>query len=308
MLKKYTTEEFIEKSKIRHGNKYDYSLVKYFNVETKVNIICEKHGGFLQTPNNHLRGKGCPNCVKNKKTNTFDFIDKAINIHGDIYDYSLVDYKKSSKKIKIRCKIHGIFEQTPNNHLNGRTCLKCALIKKSNKRKSNTNEFIKKAQIIHKNKYDYSLVNYINNSSKVNIICKKHGIFKQPPTNHLSGKGCLLCKKSRGELIVKNYLTEKNINFIQSKSFDGCKNINRLFFDFYLIDHNILIEYDGEQHYKPIKYYGGIIKFENQQKIDKIKTDFAAKNDIKLIRIPYMKINNIKEILNNEIKWQIQQI
>ena len=91
MSKKYTTEEFIKKAKSIHGDEYDYSLVEYTNSYSKVNIICLKHGKFEQTPNNHLNGNGCPNCIKNKKTNTIDFIEKSKIIHGNKYDYDLVN-------------------------------------------------------------------------------------------------------------------------------------------------------------------------------------------------------------------------
>jgi len=120
-----------------------------------------------------------------KKLTTIDFIEKSINIHGNKYDYSLVEYVGSKMKVKIICRIHGVFEQIPTHHLNGVGC--------SGNKKYTTEEFIKKATKIHNNRYDYSLVDYINTNTKVKIICKKHGIFEQTPKKHLKGQECPKC-------------------------------------------------------------------------------------------------------------------
>ena len=122
---KLTTEEFINKAKIIHGDKYNYPLVEYKNNYAKVKIICKEHGIFEQVPNHHLRNHGCPKCKKNRLT-TEEFISKAKNIHGEKYDYSLVKYENNHTKVKIICIEHGIFEQTPNHHLSGQTCGTCA--------------------------------------------------------------------------------------------------------------------------------------------------------------------------------------
>lgn len=123
-----------------------------------------------------------------KKRKQFEFLDKAISVHGNKYDYSLVDYKNCKEKIKIICPIHGIFEQTPDNHLSGRGCQKC-----SKNLKLDVKEFIKKAKEIHGEKYDYSLVKYKSSKEKVVIICPIHGIFQQEPESHLRGCDCKLC-------------------------------------------------------------------------------------------------------------------
>ena len=125
-MKKMTTRDFIIKAINIHDDKYDYSLVDYKTSHEKVKIICTTHGIFKQTPNNHLHAQGCPKCTNNKKMTTRDFIAKAINIHGNRYDYSLVNYKNSQTKIKIICSIHGVFEQRPDNHMLGNGCDLCA--------------------------------------------------------------------------------------------------------------------------------------------------------------------------------------
>jgi len=118
---KLTTREFIEKSIKKHGLMYEYSKVEYEKYETDVCIICKIHGEFKQTPHSHLRGRGCPFCGKDKtrksnfKTNG-EFLNKAKEAHGEKYEY-LEEYKNQKTKIKILCKKHGEFFQTPKYHL-----------------------------------------------------------------------------------------------------------------------------------------------------------------------------------------------
>ncbi|MEE3416938.1 MAG: hypothetical protein VZR53_16420, partial [Prevotella sp.] len=127
------------------------------------------------------------------KYTTDIFIEKAREIHADKYDYSKVNYVNNSMKVTIICPEHGEFEQTPANHLCGKGCLLCGRKQTINKRSSNTENFIIKAKEIHGDKYDYSKVNYVNNSTKVTIICPEHGEFEQTPASHLRGSGCPKC-------------------------------------------------------------------------------------------------------------------
>lgn len=132
--KRLSKEEFISKAEEKHLNKFDYSLVKYKNYTTPVVIICPLHGKKFQTPASHLQSPyGCNDCafeqqLKKQSKTTQDFISDANGVHGiDKYDYSLVDYKNSKTNVKIICKNpnHGIFQQTPSNHLKGQGCPKC---------------------------------------------------------------------------------------------------------------------------------------------------------------------------------------
>lgn len=226
-----------------------------------------------------------------KKKITKEFIDDSKKIHGDRYDYSLVDYKNSYTNIKIICSIHGEFPQTPQGHLSGQGCKKCY-----GRLVSDTNSFIEQSNIIHNNKYDYLSVNYINSNLEVKIICKKHGEFNQKPYIHLQGKGCSDCNESRGENKIKSILLNNNILFENQKTFDGCKFKNKLRFDFYLPKYNICIEYDGEQHFNEISYYGGKNKLYKTKIYDKIKTEYCKNNNIKLLRIKYNE--NIEDKLS----------
>lgn len=123
--------EFIKKAQQKHSTKYSYSNTIYVNSKTKVAITCPIHGDFLQTPAEHIRGKGCPSCAKSKKLSTEEFISKATSVHGDKYIYDHVIYTNSSTNVKITCPIHGDFEQTPNRHLSQKSgCPRCALQQK----------------------------------------------------------------------------------------------------------------------------------------------------------------------------------
>ena len=193
-----TTKQFIEEAILIHKDKYDYSIVDYVNCNINVIIICKEHGNFLQKPTDHLCGHGCQLCGINKLgkwklSNTQTFIEKAVEVHEDTYDYSKTHYIESNTKIIIICKKHGEFLQTPNSHLRGSGCNLCGINLRSKNQSFTINEFINKSKIIHEGKYDYSNVEYINNHTKVNIICIKHGIFEQTPQGHLSGRGCIKC-------------------------------------------------------------------------------------------------------------------
>lgn len=296
------TEIFIKKAKKIHKDKYDYNLVNYKNANTKVSIFCPEHGIFFQTPNNHLNYHGCPKCG-NKKTIeshklTFEkFKKKAEKIHKKLYAYPKQELCGNNKKIKIICLKHGEFQQIVSDHLRGCGCPKCGKEKSTEISKSNTEEFISKAKIIHANKYDYSKTIYIKALEKLLIICPAHGEFYQKANSHLSGKGCPICQDSKGEKIIKEFLIKNNIKFIPQKKFKECKNIKVLPFDFYLTNLNACIEFDGMQHFKPIKGWKGALGLKQIQNRDKIKTKFCKQNSIPLLRIKYNE--NIEKKLEN---------
>jgi hypothetical protein len=128
-----------------------------------------------------------------RRKTTEEFIDQAIAVHGDTYDYSKVDYKNAHTKVHILCSEHGEFLQTPANHLSGKGCRDCGLAARSQKLTSSLEEFIEKAKGIHGDTYDYSKVGYVNTHTNVAILCQEHGEFLQTPAHHLSGQGCGTC-------------------------------------------------------------------------------------------------------------------
>jgi hypothetical protein len=186
-----STSDFIRKAKLKHGEYYSYSKVEYVNQGTHVVISCPLHGEFTQAPKNHLVGRGCRRC--NSRKGVFVFINEASTKHNNKYDYSLVEMSTTADKVKIICPVHGIFSQKVSHHLAGSGCNSCAIEHNSNKLRSNGEEFIVKAKIIHGDYYDYSNIKYVKSQQKVEIICKKHGSFNITPSNHLNGKGCTSC-------------------------------------------------------------------------------------------------------------------
>jgi very-short-patch-repair endonuclease len=287
MNNRKTTEDFTRRAIEKHGDKYDYSLSNYITWDIKVKIICPEHGEFEQLPLAHIAGGGCKKCnnIKIKErnsSNTEDFIKKCRNKHRDKYDYSLVNYTHVHKKVKIICPVHGVIEQTPQKHLNTQGCPLCDKSLKLDKE-----SFVEKCNKIHDNKYDYSLTNYINSRTKIEIICKKHGKFEQLAGNHLKGIGCPLCNESKGETTISNILKINNINFNRQHTFDNCKKKIFLPFDFYLPELNTCIEYDGIQHFEIVNYFGGENAFNQIIENDKIKNEYCLKNNIRLIRIKY---------------------
>jgi len=207
-MKKLTTEEFIQRSTEIHGNKYCYDNVMYINDRYKVEIICSQHGPFWQQPSIHLSGQGCRLCGHERrvaatlKSRKDSFVNKSIDVHSGKYDYSMVEYAGLYRRVKIICNLHGVFEQTPKQHLNGHGCWECGKEKMGKNKLSNPHDkrrhvyidnFFKKAVILHGDKYDYTHVIYRTSKDKVEIICYKHGSFYQTPNSHLRGRGCPLC-------------------------------------------------------------------------------------------------------------------
>lgn len=158
--------------------------------------------------------------------------------------------------------------------------------------------FIEKAKEIHGNKYDYSLVDYIGSFDKVKIICPTHGVFEQTPNGHLNLRnGCPKCNSSHGELKIRKILLENNIAFEEQKTFDECKNIHHLRFDFYLPEYNLCIEYQGRQHFEPYSFgEKRIERFNNQKKNDDIKRNYCISKGIKLLEVKFDEDLNVKLI------------
>jgi hypothetical protein len=194
-MKKLNQSDIVQKFINKHGEKFDYSKVKYINMKTKVDIVCQNGHIFSQTPDNHLKGKGCISCRYDDDIvdDISSFIKRSIIIHNDKYDYKDSIYIDSKTKIKIICKEHGDFYQTPNLHLSGSGCRECYFDSIRKKKEI----FIEDSKRIHNDFYDYSKVNYINQNTKVTINCKLHGDFEQLPSSHLSGSGCKKCMISK---------------------------------------------------------------------------------------------------------------
>jgi len=187
---KYSLEEWLSKARSIHGDKYDYSKVSYLDMNSTINIICPEHGEIKQTPKQHIITSGCGYCGGTKKHTKEIWVKKAIKIHGDKYDYTKSVYINSQSPITITCPEHGDFQQLAVTHTQGHDCPKCK------DTTMDTQVFIEKSLLAHGNKYDYSLVEYINRVTKVTIICPEHGVFDQIPHGHYGNEsGCPDCQE-----------------------------------------------------------------------------------------------------------------
>lgn len=291
----YYSKHFIEISKNIHNNKYDYSLVEYLNNNTKVKIICPIHGVFEQLPSNHSKGANCPSCVSDsrkkrmKKDNDY-FLQKAVEIHGLVYDYSKVDYINNRNKVTILCSKHGSFEQEPRYHLTGSKCPKCVNEEKSKSMIKSFDDFEKLANEVHNNKFSYKKTDYISMRVDTNIICPIHGEFKQTPHNHVNGYGCFKCSKngtSKKEKEVLEFLS----NYVE------CDNTNREVLnnkelDVYIPSKRVAIEFNG------LYWHNSKFKDSNYH-LDKLND--CEEKGIKLIQIFEDEWDNKQEITKSRL-------
>jgi hypothetical protein len=254
MRAKRTTEDFIIEAKSIFGDQYDYTETKYTGIYEAVTIICRKHGSFQQSAQSHLRGSGCARCKNSGRVKTTEqFIMDAKEVFGDLYDYSLVLYKGAISKVKIICNEHGEFEQTPHDHLDGSGCPRCKADTISRIFRGNLENFIIKANIVHSGKYSYLNSEYVNNFTKIEIICPSHGSFYQTPSNHLSEHGCPKCATS----ISKSEIRWLNVLGIPEKFRNKSIRINGKIFkvDAYNPDSNTVYEFYGDY------WHGNLSKF-----------------------------------------------
>lgn len=307
---------FLEKAINTHGNKYNYSLVKYTNSHTKIKILCPIHGEFTQMPSLHINQKcGCPKCGKEKLGKLFvknfnERIKAFRTVHGNKYTYEQIIFQNKHQIVAI-CPIHGKWNIKPRSHELGRGCPKCADSTKTH------DQFILEANDIHNNKYNYSLIKYINGDVPITIVCPIHGKFKQSPRSHIQGNGCRKCNMSKHEQYINKWLTLNKILFISEYTFNKHFSLKRgrntyLRFDFYLPDYKLCIEYDGIHHFKEIKRSKNKnVSLQNCMERDDIKNAFCVINGIKLIRIPYwVKVTNdlLLYIVSTNLKGMVSII
>lgn len=307
--KKINQEEFIKRSKLCHTEEYDYSKVNYIDYTTKVCIICKEHGEFWQRPDKHLRGQGCPKCGAEKckrtmfKNDKETFFRKAKEKFGDYYDLSKVNYIDAKTRVEIICPIHGSFWQTPDRFLHSKIgCQKCA-----KNHHYTLEEWINRANSIHHYKYSYDKnIEYKNCFQKMIITCPKHGDFIQEANSHLQGCGCPKCqiRLNQNKLyynLLDRFCSEKILYEASPKW------LGRQHFDIYFPKYNIAIEYNGEQHYYPIDYFGGEEKFKECQRLDQLKQEKCKQNNCILIIFKYDYNEDYFEQVCLKIKQIIQE-
>ena len=303
--------EFKERAIQKHGNKFEYFEESYSARKNKLKIKCPIHGIIEMSGQSHLISKtGCQKCgfvnIKEFKTRSHDeFIELANKIHNNKYDYSLVNYKSNDEKISIICKIHGNFEQFRNCHLMGRGCKKCANDFIADKSRTPINKYIEKANIVHNNKYDYSLVKYKSCKDKIQIICPIHGIFEKIASEHVYGQGCQKCKpKKHSKVCIEwlNYMKIRDncdIQHNENKLNDGEHRIkNSLFFaDGYCKETNTIYEFHGS-------YWHGDPNIYNSNNINKhTGKSFGELYEKTLKKINFCKLQGYNIVECWESKW-----
>lgn len=293
------SQAFIEKAKIIHSDKYDYSKVDYITNKEPVEIVCPKHGSFMQAPGDHLKGYGCSKCSGKYKPTGAEWVKRAMPVYSYKYDYSKVSYVDNKTPVTVTCPIHGDFQTLPTNHLKGVSgCPACNNERKHNDQKKSTEQFIKEAREVHGDVYDYSKVNYYNKNTNVTIICKKHGEFQQIPAVHLIGCGCPKCQ-NKTQTVIYQYLcdTFKDTNILYEANKSSVPWLGTLRFDIYFPIYNIAIEYDGIQHFIPQEFFGGSLKHLQVKENDSLKNQKCIENHCILIRIKYTyPMNNLKAV------------
>lgn len=278
------SQEFIKKSNRKHDDLYTYNNVNYINSEIKVSITCSTHGDFLQTPKCHVSGKGCPLCAKNCSYTQQSFLDKLKTQFGTHFDYSKVKFKTTRDNVTIVCPDHGEFSTKAKVLLASKhACHQC-----SSSFPYTRSSFIKKAHAVHNRSYSYSRVKLVNSKTHIIIKCKTHGEFSQSPHHHLTGQGCPGCKKSIGENLISNFLLQHNIKFQSEYPLVKNKESNRwLRSDFFIEEHNMVIEFDGIQHFQPVELFGGEDNLKITQKRDQLKDKHCKKHNIPFIRFRF---------------------
>lgn len=269
---------------------------QYVNVNTPIAHRCKIHDFVWNTtPAVILQGCGCPLCWREKlsagrlKGHT-DYVAEVELMHPNI---EVVEkYINARTKILHRCKVDGYqWMAQPDSVLSGCGCPKCA-----GNLKKTTDSYIKEVNDVNAN--IEVLEEYINAKTPILHKCKIDGYkWLAQPTNVLTGYGCPQCNESHGEKSVCRWLDMHRIEYIMQHRFSECRNKQPLPFDFYLPSFNICIEYDGEQHFRPVDFFGGVEKFTQRQRNDEIKTKYCEGNNIRLLRIPYYK--NIEEELES---------
>ena len=213
LKRRISNEDWIVRFREVHGDTYDYSDFESQGAELKSKFICKEHGLFLQAPITHSNGVGCPDCGRDKaalqrRLSQDDVLDRFREVHGETYDYSLVEYIVSQENVTIICKKHGPFEQLTHVHANGAGCPKCSRIGAGLKRRLTINDVLERFREAHGERFDYSEFVYRSDRDKATIICREHGPFEQSPADHWSSvHGCARCagKNQTTEGVIEEF-------------------------------------------------------------------------------------------------------
>ena len=267
----------------------------YFNYITKLLWKCNKGHIWSTTPSIIKNGSWCPVCAGKKQLSIEKMQEIAIKRDGECLTKT---YVNCETKLTWKCNEGHTWQATPHMVKMGHWCPKCAKLQPPT--------IEEMYEIANKFGGECLSNDYVNGKTKLIWKCNKGHIWEAIPESIKNGSWCPICKESKGEKAIKEFLEKNKIIFEREKRFNNCKNNKKLPFDFYLPEHNILIEYDGKQHYEPVNFGG--CSNEQAQKThlqlihnDKLKNEYCIQNNIQLIRIPHT-IKNVEEFLKNNIK------
>lgn len=290
VMLKWTKEKII---KFIENEGYKFiKFIKYDSSHSKILIQCEKsHEPYEVKFYSFSQGRRCNKCRSEKSVIRYKFNYEYVKSYIESFGYTLMsdDYINNRTKLTFKCDKDHVYETTFDTFKSGRRCRKCSGSKK------HTIEEVK--EYAREFQYEVLSTNYKDNKHKLIFMCSKFHIFKMNFNHFKSGIRCPHCKESKGEVAVAMVLDDHNIKYEKWFTFKDCRNIKPLPFDFYLNDYDILIEYDGELHYKKSDFHGGENGLKKQQYRDEIKTKYCKDNNIPLIRIPYWEFDNIEEII-----------
>ena len=310
-LQRKTTEQFISEAKNYWGNRFSYENTKYIDSKTKIIVTCPVHGDFYTNPKDFIRGHGCPKCAhnlvsernKNKRLPKEEFINRGKMLYGDLFSYDKTEYVTRKTKVIIHSNLlNEDFITTPDSFYRATFPQK---YRGEDKKLNNfSQEYFVKLVSLMRPEYDYSKVEYKGYKEKICVICPEHGEFFIEPGNLIyNNEGCPKCNQSHGEAFVENVL--KSINVDYKWQFPININNQKFIIDFCLILNNktIFIEYNGIQHYVPIKHFGGKLRFEKQKERDNLLREYCLNNNIILLEYKYdIPFYELYDIIKDDIK------
>lgn len=336
---KLTKEEFLKRAISIHSNAYDYTRTKFINIRSKITVNCPIHGDFTVLAKSHIYRRPdantlvssgtCPKCANiisnnNRAKKTPPTSDKEIiAVYKRLYpkytfknkiDRVWIISKKTKERyqkriITFECPQHGIQKVPWRPKIENKKdiCLLCSIERK----RVPQSVFLDKLKNKFGNTVDYSKVVYINGSTPVTLTCPTHGEFNASPDDLLRKTrrlmACPKCCKSDGEELIKRFLVLNKIEYIRQYRLPMFKARGlKLYYDFYLPKLNLLIEFDGIQHFIPIEAWGGLENLKNIQRRDELKNKYAKAYDIPLLRIPYKDKDNIEKLLIKFISYYWQ--
>lgn len=275
-------------------------LESYIGSHKKVLCRCNVHNElFKSTPTKLLAGKsGCKKCkselisTKLKKSHT-DFISK-LNLITDQIEV-IGKYNTSKDTIEVKCKKCGFtWYPTAGSLLAGNGCPHCV------GRYKTTEEF--RNEIASINDSIDIVGEYINSHTKIKCRCRICGNEWFSIPGNLKYSGCPECNMSHGERSIKHFLDSHSISYVSQKKFPGLIGVNGgdLSYDFYIVESNTLIEYQGEFH-DGTAYQQTLEEYEIQKEHDRRKRNYAQKNGYQLIEIWYHDYDIIDEILEMKL-------